>query len=111
MKSQILHTVLCNIAGEAAGELLDRSLLGVKGLNYLFGLLVVEHCSALCSFFKGLCGKPRNVNISMGRRNMIVNWDAPLNPDQKSCRFMMYKVTAIADRDNSTRVRCQTLHL
>ena len=33
MKSQILHTVLCNIAGEAAGELLDRSLLGVKGLN------------------------------------------------------------------------------
>ena len=32
MKSQILHTVLCNIAGEAAGEFLDRSLLGVKGL-------------------------------------------------------------------------------
>ena len=32
MKSQILHTVLCNIAGEAAGELLDLSLLGVKGL-------------------------------------------------------------------------------
>ena len=35
MKSQILHTVLCNIAGEAAGELLDRSLLGVKGLRLL----------------------------------------------------------------------------
>ena len=33
MKSQVLHTVLCNIAGEAAGELLDRSLLGVKGLT------------------------------------------------------------------------------
>ena len=33
MKSQIIHTVLCNIAGEAAGELLDRSLLGVKGLT------------------------------------------------------------------------------
>ena len=33
MKSQILHTVWCNIAGEAAGELLDRSLSGVKGLN------------------------------------------------------------------------------
>ena len=33
MKSQILHTVLCNIAGEAAGEFLDRSLLGVKGLR------------------------------------------------------------------------------
>ena len=32
MKSQILHTVLCNIAGEAAGEFLDWSLLGVKGL-------------------------------------------------------------------------------
>ena len=32
MKSQILHTVLCNIADEATGELLDRSLLGVKGL-------------------------------------------------------------------------------
>ena len=33
MKSQILHIVLCNIAGEAAGEFLDRSLLEVKGLR------------------------------------------------------------------------------
>ena len=33
MKGQILHTVLCNIAGEAAGEFLDRSLLAVKGLS------------------------------------------------------------------------------
>ena len=35
MKRQILHTVLCNIAGEAAGEFLDWSLLGVKGLREL----------------------------------------------------------------------------
>ena len=33
MKSQVLHTVSCNIAGEAAGEIWNWSLLGVKGLN------------------------------------------------------------------------------
>ena len=33
MKSQVLHTVWCNISGEAAGEIVDWSLLGVKGLN------------------------------------------------------------------------------
>ena len=33
MKSQVLHTVWCNITGEAAGEILHWSLLGVKGLN------------------------------------------------------------------------------
>ena len=33
MKSQVLHTVWCNISGEAAGEIWHWSLLGVKGLN------------------------------------------------------------------------------
>ena len=33
MKSQVLHTVWCNISGEAAGELWNWSPLGVKGLN------------------------------------------------------------------------------
>ena len=32
MKSQVLHTVWCNITGEAAGEIWTWSLLGVKGL-------------------------------------------------------------------------------
>ena len=32
MKSQVLHTVWCNISGEAAGEIWHWSLLGVKGL-------------------------------------------------------------------------------
>ena len=32
MKSQVLHTVWCNIAGEAAGETRNWSLLGMKGL-------------------------------------------------------------------------------
>ena len=32
MKSQILHTVWCNISGDAAGEIWSWSLLGVKGL-------------------------------------------------------------------------------
>ena len=35
MKSQVLHTVWCNIAGEAAGEIWDWSLLGVGGLKGL----------------------------------------------------------------------------
>ena len=33
MKSQILHTVWCNISGEAEGEIRNWSLLGVKGLK------------------------------------------------------------------------------
>ena len=33
MKSQILHTVWCNSSGEAAGEIWNWSLLGVKGLT------------------------------------------------------------------------------
>ena len=32
MKSQVLHTVWCNISGEAAGEIWYWSLLGMKGL-------------------------------------------------------------------------------
>ena len=33
MKSQVLHTVWCYISGEAAGEIWNWSLLGVKGLR------------------------------------------------------------------------------
>ena len=33
MKSQVLHTVQCNISAEAAGEIWHWSLLGVKGLK------------------------------------------------------------------------------
>ena len=34
MKSQILHTMSCNISGEVAGERWDRSLLGVKRVKW-----------------------------------------------------------------------------
>ena len=33
MKTQILHTVLCYISGQAAGEIWNSSLLIVKGLG------------------------------------------------------------------------------
>ena len=33
MKGQVLHTVWCNISGEAAEEIWHWSLLGVKGLK------------------------------------------------------------------------------
>ena len=33
MKGQVLHTLWCNISGEAAGEIWHWSLLGVKGVN------------------------------------------------------------------------------
>ena len=33
MKSQVLHTVRCNIFGEAAEEIWNWSLFGVKGLT------------------------------------------------------------------------------
>ena len=35
MKSQVLHTVWCNIPVEAAGEIWHWSLLGVKGLTII----------------------------------------------------------------------------
>ena len=35
MKSQVLHTVWCNICNEAAGEIWHWSLLGAKGLKWL----------------------------------------------------------------------------
>ena len=36
MKSQVLHTVWCDISGEAAGEIWHWSLLGVKGLSLCY---------------------------------------------------------------------------
>ena len=36
MKSQVLHTVWCNISADAAGEIWSWSLAGVKGLNSLW---------------------------------------------------------------------------
>ena len=35
MKNQVLHTLTRNISGEASGEIWNRSLLGVKGLESL----------------------------------------------------------------------------
>ena len=37
MKSQVLHTVWCDISGEDAGEIWDWSFLGVTGLRSLVG--------------------------------------------------------------------------
>ena len=34
IKNRVLHTVWCNISGEAAGEIQQWSLLGARGLNY-----------------------------------------------------------------------------
>ena len=49
MKSQVLHAVWCNIPGEAAGEIWNWSLLGVKGLNMAqliscFNMIFTEVC-------------------------------------------------------------------
>ena len=33
MENQVLHTVWCNISGEAAGDIWNWSLLGVEGLS------------------------------------------------------------------------------
>ena len=41
MKSQVLHTVWCNISGEAAGEIWNWSLFGMKGLN---ALCLIKFC-------------------------------------------------------------------
>ena len=46
MKSQVLHTVWCNISGEAAGEFWHWSLLGVKGLTSC-------HPDGICLAVKG----------------------------------------------------------
>ena len=45
MESQVLHTVWCNIAGEAAGEIWNWSFLGVKGLKAdLDGTTLTHDC-------------------------------------------------------------------
>ena len=44
MESQVLHTVWCNIAGEAAGEIWNWSFLGVKGLNIGSNYSIYKTC-------------------------------------------------------------------
>ena len=45
MKSQVLHTVWCNISGEAAGEIWNWSLLGMKGRAvWLFSFFFCWSC-------------------------------------------------------------------
>ena len=52
MKSQVLHTVWCNVSGEAAGEIWNWSVLGVKGLKAVFS--VTRKCwQKLCVFAFG----------------------------------------------------------
>ena len=40
MQSQVLHTVWCNISGQAAGEIQNWSVLGVKGLTKALTLIL-----------------------------------------------------------------------
>ena len=49
MKSQVLHTVWCNMTGEATGEIWTWSLLGVKGLMWgiTFVVLAERRCPLL----------------------------------------------------------------
>ena len=61
MKSQVLHTVWCNITVEATGEIWTWSLLGVKGLkgrkNALFELMeVTEEYKLLLTIEKDTIG-------------------------------------------------------
>ena len=50
MENQVLHTVWCYIPGEAAGEIWNWSLLGVKGLSQTsLRLLKLQVCCALVS--------------------------------------------------------------
>ena len=54
MKTQVLHTVRCNISGEAAGEFWNWSLSGVKGLNAILWLrsrLVILSSTRWCIFW------------------------------------------------------------
>ena len=48
MKSQVLHTVWCNISCEAAGEFWHWSLSGVKGLMHFIGLV---SCTAISNAY------------------------------------------------------------
>ena len=55
MKSQVLHTVWCNISGEAAGGIWHWSLLEVTGLNPYGGfmlLLLLIRCSPVAEQLK-----------------------------------------------------------
>ena len=51
MKSHVLHTVWCNISGEAAGEIWNWSLLGVKGSNCAAAWLTQRQKTDRCSYW------------------------------------------------------------
>ena len=48
MKSHVLHTVWCNISGEAAGEIWNWSLLGVRELTPSFHSFSIGSCPWPC---------------------------------------------------------------
>ena len=78
MKSHVLHTVWCNISGEAAGEIWYWSLLGVKGLS---------HCPSLLSARLHRCVEPalpvfpgRHVSHCLGMQRVPELLESATNP-------------------------------
>ena len=71
----VLHTVWCNISGEAAGEIWNWSLLGVKGIQYR----AHEHVCTFASLtsFICLCGREQMANfpsISLLFNALLTSW-------------------------------------
>ena len=75
MKSQVLHyAVWCNISGEAAGEIWDWSLLGVKGLNTSSIAVIFTNSSDLRSKWgeRGISTLQRPVHTTRRQTNTVL---------------------------------------
>ena len=82
MKSQVLHTVWCNISGGAGGEIWLWSLSGVKGLNFT-GYCKIAAGICLTSFPDGRCNWICFPVSSSGTRKTIAKLNQCCNKSTK----------------------------
>ena len=75
MKSQVLHTVWCDISGEAVGEILVASIWYMSLYIGLHGLTPAPRCKSV--FPKGTQPNPSRVwfqRLSNGKKKINSNW-------------------------------------
>ena len=98
MKSQVLHTVWCNISAEAAGEIWNWSLLGVKRLN-------LSSRSWKCADFRiWSFHKKREVLLKSG---LISKWSWPRSG--RSLVVVTFRVREVFRKTVESDWRCDNL--
>ena len=92
MKSQVLHTVWCNISGEAAREIWNWSLLGgrlnlehiVDEICSICTIQLIQAADPTCFLFLSFSGYPCiTPNSSIGQWQLPVPWKQRILGDSK----------------------------